>query len=181
MHYQFEAIHPFLDGNGRVGRLLITLYLCAGGYLSQPLLYLSAFFERGRDEYYDRLLAVSQRGEWEGWVAFFLRGVAEQSRDAVTRSRRILGLQQAYRDRLHEARASPSTLRLLEVLFQSPVLTIPMAAKRIEVTYPAAKAALQRLDRAGIVKEITLRKRGRIYFAEELVRTIEEDLDARLY
>ncbi|MGB6836203.1 MAG: Fic family protein [Dehalococcoidia bacterium] len=176
MHYQFEAVHPFLDGNGRVGRLLITLYLCAGKYLSQPLLYLSAFFQRHRDEYYDRLLAVSQRGDWEGWLAFFLRGIAEQSRDAVARSRRIISLQQAYRDRLHEARASRSALHLVDVLFESPVLTIPVAATRIGVTYPTAAAALQRLARAGIVTELGPRRRGRIFFAEELVRTIEQDL-----
>jgi Fic family protein len=176
MHYQFEAIHPFLDGNGRVGRLLITLYLCAGEYLSQPLLYLSAFFHRHRDEYYARLLAVSQHGDWEEWLAFFLRGIAEQSRDAVARSRRIISLQQAYRDRLHEARASRSALRLVDVLFESPVLTVPVAATRIGVTYPAAAAAMERLARAGIVAELRARRRGRIFFAEELLRTIEQDL-----
>jgi len=174
MHYQFEVIHPFLDGNGRVGRLLITLYLVARGHLSQPLLYLSAFFETHRDEYYDRLLAVSRRGDWEGWLDFFLRGVAEQSRDAVERSRRILSLQEEYRRRLYAAKASASAMRLIDVFFQSPVVTIPMAASAIGVTYPGAAWALNKLVAAGMVRELGPFKRGRMFFAEELVRKIEE-------
>ena len=176
MHYQFEVIHPFLDGNGRVGRLLITLYLVARRHLSQPLLYLSAFFEAHRDEYYGRLLAISQRGDWEGWLDFFLRGVAEQSRDAVVRSRRILGLQEDYRARLYSAKASPSAIRLIDVFFQSPVLTIPMAASAIGVSYPTALSAVNKLVEAGMVAEVRALKRGRMFFAEELVRRIEEDI-----
>ena len=176
MHYQFEVIHPFLDGNGRVGRLLITLYLVARKHLSQPLLYLSAFFEAHRDEYYGRLLAVSQRGDWEGWLDFFLRGIAEQSRDAGERSRRIVSLREDYRGRLLEAKAPASVVRLIDIFFQSPVVTIPMAASAIEVTYAAAASALNRLVRTGVVKELGPFKRGRTFIAEELVRRIEEDI-----
>jgi Fic family protein len=176
MHYQFEVIHPFLDGNGRVGRLLTTLYLLARRHLSQPLLYLSAFFEGHRDEYYGRLLAVSQCGDWEGWLDFFLRGIAEQSWDAAERSRRILSLREEYRGQLLAAKARPSVVRLIDVFFQSPVVTIPMAASAIEVTYAAAASALDRLVRAGVVRELGPFKRGRMFFAEELVRRIEEDI-----
>ena len=176
MHYQFEAIHPFLDGNGRVGRLLITLYLVARRHLSQPLLYLSAFFEAHRDEYYERLLAISQRGDWEGWLDFFLSGVAEQSRDAVKRSRRIIDLQEDYRAQLYAAKAPASAIRLIDIFFQSPVVTIPMAASAIGVTYAAAASALNRLARAELVRELGPFKRGRTFFAEELVRRIEEDI-----
>jgi Fic family protein len=176
MHYQFEAIHPFLDGNGRVGRLLVTLYLVARQHLCQPLLYLSAFFESHRNEYYDGLLTVSQRGDWGGWLRFFLRGVAEQSWDAVKRSRSILGLQEQYRRQLYDARASRSTIRLVDILFQSPVLTVPMAMSALEITYPSAAKALVNLAEAGIVEEISAGKRGRTFYARELVRKIEEGL-----
>jgi Fic family protein len=159
-----------------VGRLLIALYLVARKHLSQPLLYLSAFFEAHRDEYYKRLLAVSQRGDWEGWLDFFLSGVAEQSGDAVKRSRRILGLQEDYRARLYEAKAPSSAIRLIDVFFQSPVVTIRAAASAIGVTYAAAASALARLVRAGMIKELGPFKRGRMFFAEELVRRIEEDI-----
>jgi Fic family protein len=176
MHYQFEAIHPFLDGNGRVGRLLITLYLMARGHLNQPLLYLSAFFESRRDEYYGSLMAVSQRGDWEGWLSFFLRGAAEQSWDAVARSRRILGLLEAYRQRLYSARAPRSAIRLVEHFFNAPVMTTTSAASALDITYPGAAKAIQRLVDEGIVKEVPASRRGRMFLAEELIRTIEADL-----
>jgi len=176
MHYQFEVIHPFLDGNGRVGRLLVTLYLVAREHLCQPLLYLSAFFESNRMEYYERLLAISQRGDWEGWLCFFLRGVAEQSWDAVKRSRSILGLQEEYRRQLYDARASRSTIRLVDFLFQSPVLTVPMAVSALGITYPSAAKALTNLADAGIVEKLDAGKRGRMFYARELIRRIEEGL-----
>lgn len=116
IHYQFETIHPFMDGNGRIGRLLITLLLCERAYLPAPLLYLSAYFERHRDEYVDGLLGVSQRGAWEEWVAFFLRGIAEQSRDAIRRSQRLLALQQSYHHKLHQARGTAPQFQLVDEL-----------------------------------------------------------------
>jgi Fic family protein len=144
IHYQFEAIHPFLDGNGRIGRLLITLLLCAEDALPQPLLYLSAFFERYREDYYRALLAVSQRGEWTNWINFFLRGVEEQSRDAIKKSSRLLDLWRQYRQRLQSARASALALRLLDELFATPAMTYGGAANLLGVTQRAARLNVEK-------------------------------------
>lgn len=176
LHYWFEAIHPFFDGNGRVGRLLIILFLCAREHLSQPQLYLSAFFEKHRGEYYDRLLAFSRDGDWKNWLLFFLRGVAEQSKDAVERMQRMLSLQEKYRNRLDEAKANANVLRLLDQLFRNPYTNIPRAAKQLRVSYLTAQAAISFLGRQGIVQEVTGKKRYRIFCARELLRTIEVDL-----
>jgi len=124
IHYQFEAIHPFLDGNGRVGRLLITLLLQTEKLLDQPLLYLSAFFERNRDEYYERLLAVSRRGAWSEWVDYFLRAVHEQAVDAVDRANTLLALRDEYGRRMTVARQSTLLLAMIDRLFQSPAVTL---------------------------------------------------------
>ena len=117
IHYQFEIIHPFLDGNGRVGRLLISLLLCAWNLLPQPLLYLSAYFQRRRSEYYDRLLDVGQRGAWEAWLRFFLEGVRVQAQDAVLRSRRLLELREHYREQFQHQRAAARLLQVTDYLF----------------------------------------------------------------
>jgi Fic family protein len=178
IHYQFEAIHPFLDGNGRMGRLLITLLLCKDGLLSQPLLYLSAFFERHRDEYYRGLQAVSREGDWEGWFDFFLRAVASQSRDAIDRSARLLALWQAYRVRLQAARASALLLRLVDALFNYPALSNRRASQLLGVTPRAAQLSIQKLIDAGILTEATGRQRNRIYVGQEILRTIEDDAPA---
>jgi Fic family protein len=173
MHDQFEAIHPFVDGNGRVGRLLITFFLCERGHLPQPLLYLSAFFERYRDEYYRRLLAVSQEGDWPGWIAFFLRGVGEQASDAVQTAQRILDLHSAYRQRIQGRRSPGPTLSILDDLFMNPYVTVTGARKKHGVNFHTAQAAIDLLLEAGILREVTGRKRNRIYCAEELLRMIE--------
>jgi len=173
LHYQFEAIHPFVDGNGRVGRLLIILFLCERGLLPQPLLYLSAFFEKNRDEYYDRLLAISQRGDWDGWLLFFLRGVATQSQEAVALSERILTLHQKYRLDLQTKRAPATTLALLDEVFVNPYLTIPRASTKLKVSYPTAQGAINRLVHAGVLKEVTARRRNRIYCAVELLQIVQ--------
>jgi Fic family protein len=173
MHYQFETIHPFLDGNGRVGRLLITFFLCERGDLPQPLLYLSAFFERYRDEYYARLLEVSRSGDWRGWVQFFLRGLAIQASDAVANSQRILALQQLYREQLQKRKASPTALAITDELFLNPYVSVTRLAKRLGVSFPTVQAAIDRLVEDGILREVTGRQRNRIYCAEELLRTIE--------
>ncbi len=127
IHYQFEAIHPFLDGNGRMGRLLVNLLLIEWGLISQPLLYLSAFFEAHRLDYYDRLLAVSRHGEWENWLLFFLKGISSQSSDAITRIERLGRLRAAYRERLRTERAAGRLLQTLDVLFERPILKYPSA------------------------------------------------------
>ena len=173
IHYQFEAIHPFLDGNGRIGRLILTLLVCAERLLPQPLLYLSAYFEQHRQQYYDSLLAVSQAGTWSEWVAFFLRGVAQQSQDAILRSDRLLNLWQEYRRKLQSPRASALSLQLVDELFSYPAMTIAWAAKRLDVTPRSAQLNIEKLVRAEILREETGKRRNRVFVASEIVRTIE--------
>ncbi len=172
-HYQFEAIHPFLDGNGRIGRLLISLLLCHEGLLAQPLLYLSAFFEKRRMEYYQRLLAVSTAGKWRAWIEFFLDGVVDQSRDAMDRTDQLLGLWQVYRTKLQEARSSALLLQLVDRLFESPVLSVPAAARFLKVTHRSAAKLMEKLVGSSIVTEMTGRERYRLYAAKEIISTIE--------
>jgi Fic family protein len=178
MHYQFETIHPFNDGNGRVGRLLIPLMLCERGSLPQPLLYLSAFFEQHRQEYYDRLLEVSRRGAWNDWLSFFAGGVAEQARDANARARRLLDLWQEYRHRAAGVVRSPAVLRLIDELFASPFLTANRAKDVTEVSFKNAQRMVDRLAAAGILREVTGQKRYRVYCAEEILRLLDEPLIA---
>jgi len=173
IHYQFGAIHPFLDGNGRIGRLLISLLLCHEGLLSQPLLYLSAFFEHRRPEYYRRLLEVSQSGRWRPWILFFLQGVAEQSHDAVLRTGQLLGLWHGYRNRLQAARSSALLLQLVDRLFESPVVSVPATAKYLKVTQRSAAKAIEKLADAGILIEVTGKERYRFYAAKEIIDIIE--------
>ena len=171
MHYQFETIHPYFDGNGRVGRLLIVLYLCAANVLPTPLLYLSAYLERNRQQYYDQLNELSATGNWEAWLLFFLAGVEEQSNDAIVRSRRVRNLQDSYRKLLQKERASGNTLSLLDALFESPFMTPGSAAKILGVTWVGAKGVLERLRRAGVVERTD---KGQImYVARDLLRMIE--------
>jgi len=172
VHYQFEAIHPFLDGNGRIGRLLLSLLLCEKGYLTQPLLYLSGFLEKNRDRYIDLLLRVSQKGDWAGWVEFFLEGVAEQSRDVIQRSGLLLELRQQYRDSAQTARASALPLQLVDRLFQAPALTISMAQGLLGVTHVSAQRSIERLVALGILSEVTGQQRNRIYVAKEILSLI---------
>lgn len=173
IHYQFEAIHPFLDGNGRIGRLLLTLLLCADGLLPEPLLYLSGYFERRREEYYRLLLAVSRSGAWSEWIAFFLQGVVEQSQDAMKRSNRLLGLWQESRQRLQSARSSALLLQLVDNLFSYPVTTIARAAKQLKVTQRSAQLNIEKLVREGILKEATGRRRNRVFVAPSVIEIIE--------
>lgn len=173
IHYQFEAIHPFMDGNGRVGRLLITLLLCERDLLPQPLLYLSAYFERNREAYMDRLLAISQRGEWTNWITFFLNGVTQQSFDAVARSQRLLALWQDYRQRLQAGRASGLTFRLLDHLFIRPAITVTGARKLLAVTPRAAQLNIDKLVQADILREVTGRPRYKLYLCPDIVDTVE--------
>ena len=175
VHYQFEAIHPFLDGNGRIGRLLLSLLLCEKGYLTQPMLYLSGFLEKHRDRYIDSLLSVSQSGDWAGWIDFFLQGVAEQSRDAVVRSGLLLKLRQQYRDKAQTARASALPLLLIDELFQVPALTISTARRRLDVTHVSAQRSVERLVDLGILEEITGQPRNRFYLAREILDTVNAE------
>lgn len=172
MHYQFEAIHPYLDGNGRIGRLLITLFLCEKQVLPTPLLYLSAYFEGDRSAYYDQLLRVSSTGDWETWIVYFLRGVAQQARDAQFRVRRVRNLQEQQRQALLERRESANALRLLDEIFAMPILTASDAARLLGVTPAGARRILERLVQAGILEELG-EEWPRLYMDTELLELIE--------
>lgn len=175
IHYQFEAIHPFLDGNGRIGRLLLSLLLVNWNLLPLPLLYLSAYFEHHQQDYYDLLLAVSEGGNWHEWVGFFLRGVAEQARDTIARAKRLQDLQLEWRQRLTQARASALLLRLADSLFEAPVLTIPDAQRILGVRqYHSAQRNVEKLVVAGILQQAGESTYGRTFLAEEILRAIGE-------
>jgi Fic family protein len=179
IHYQFEALHPFLDGNGRVGRLLITLLLCDWGLLPQPLLYLSAYFDQHRNGYYERLLSVSQTGAWEEWLVFFLAAVATQARDAVARARRLHVLRDHYRERFQTARAAGRLLQVVDLLFARPVISVRQVEAELGVSFNVARRYVDRLLEAGLVREITGRSRNRLFRADEVMRAIEERLEPR--
>ena len=173
IHYQFEAIHPFIDGNGRIGRLLISLLSVHWNLLPLPLLYLSAFFEKDRQTYYDLLMAISTRGAWRDWIVFFLRGVAEQARDAVVRAKRLQDLQLAWRTKYQRARGAGLLLGIVDALFAVPVLTPRQVAKQLRVSHPAAMQALRRLEQDQILKEITGKQRNRLYIAPEIMQVLQ--------
>lgn len=176
IHYQFEAIHPFLDGNGRVGRLLITLLLCAWDLLPQPLLYLSVYFEAHRQEYYDHLLDVSQRGTWETWLRFFLRGVTEQSRDAVLRAGRLQALREQYHKHFQTMRAAARLLQVVDLLFIRPILGIRQVAEALGVSHQSASRYVEVLEAASVLREITGQARNRVYRADKVLQAVEETL-----
>ena len=174
-HAQFEAIHPFLDGNGRVGRLLITLLLVEREIIPSPLLYLSAFFEATREEYYERLLGVTEGGGWEEWLIYFLRGVTLQSRDAVDRIRLIDDLFAKWKHGLARVR-SQLPERALDLFVENPFWTVGGVAGRLEVAFTTAQRAIDRLEAAGIVAQVGRRQRNRVYCAEEILNVLEEPL-----
>lgn len=174
IHYQFETIHPFMDGNGRLGRLLVTLLLNDWQLLPVPLLYLSAYFERHRDAYYDRLQAVSERGEWPAWLLFFLRGVAEQSQEALTKAKQLQDLQYRWHQAVIHARSSALLFRMIDNLFQSPIITIPEAARLLDVTWRSAKLTIQKLVEAKILTPRDDAKYGKTYIALDIIRIVED-------
>ncbi|HEY8732728.1 MAG TPA: Fic family protein [Candidatus Limnocylindria bacterium] len=161
-HSQFETIHPFLDGNGRVGRLLISFLLVHRGVMHRPLLYLSHFFKANRDEYYDRLMSVREEGDWEGWLTFFLRGVAETSADATKTAKQIVSLRETHRARVQDA-MSPNGLRLLDLLFRRPMVNIALIQERLKLSFVTAAKLIEGLVELGIVEEITGARRNRVY------------------
>ncbi|WP_072642944.1 Fic family protein [Sinorhizobium americanum] len=164
IHVQFETIHPFLDGNGRLGRLLTTLFLCATGVLRQPLLYISLYFKSRRADYYRLLQEVREYGTWETWLEFFLEGVAETADQAFETANRIARLFDDDRERIvRESERTGSVLQIHEVMRTSPYLTAASAAKRSGLTVPTVNAALDQLQKLGIVEEATGRRRGRVF------------------
>jgi Fic family protein len=175
-HYQFETIHPFNDGNGRLGRLLVPLMLCERGVLPEPLLYLSGFFERNRTEYYDGLLSVSRRGAWNEWLAYFAFGVTTQARDAATRARRLIDLRQSYHHRTAAAVRGAAALRLVDEMFATPYLTLRRATEATGVAKKSAQNTIDKMLAAGLIREITGKQRNRVYCADEILRLLDEPL-----
>lgn len=171
-HVQFETIHPFLDGNGRLGRLLITLLLCAEGILSQPLLYLSLHFKEHRSEYYRLLQEVRETGDWEAWLEFFLQGVVRTAASATQTARRLLTLFQS--DSIQLQGESATVLRLHTLLQQKPVLSVSVAARELGVTSPTATKALRTLEQKGVVSEITGGEYRRLYAYSRYLDTLNE-------
>jgi Fic family protein len=162
-HAQFEMIHPFLDGNGRVGRLLITFLLVHRGVLHYPLLYLSHFLKRHQAEYYERLTAIHDDGDWEGWIRFFLRGVAEAAEDGARVARAITDLLEEHRMLVQKQRFAPNGLRLLDLLLEHPAVDVTLASDRLGVTFDTAGHLFSGLERLGLVTEVTGRRRNRLY------------------
>lgn len=173
VHEQFEAIHPFLDGNGRVGRLLITLFLCERKRLSEPLLYLSAYFESNRARYYDALQAVRTEGDWHGWLLYFLTGVDQAARWAATQAHDLVSIREQFRAKLG---ASARDLALLDELFRQPYVTVASASRILGVSNPTAAKAIGRLEGAGLLREITGRGWGRVFEARPILEVLERPL-----
>ncbi len=173
IHYQFEAIHPFLDGNGRLGRLIIVLLLREWNMLSQPLLNLSAYFERHRQEYYDDLLAVSQHGKWEEWLRFFLRGISLQAQDGVFRMTRLQGIRTQYESLIQADRNAARMKAVIDFLFSRPILSIKQLEDALGIPYMAAKRYVEKLVDAGVLLETTGYARNRVFLAREIFQALE--------
>ena len=175
-HVQFETIHPFLDGNGRVGRLLITLLLCAEGVLQQPLLYLSLFFKQHRDSYYDHLQRVRTEGAWEAWLDFFLEGVVSVASSATETAREIRRLVDTDRERIHAlGRGATSALRVHELAGRRIVLSASRTAAELQLSTPTVNAAFARLEDVGVLREVTGRRRGRLFVYEAYLELLQAE------
>lgn len=172
IHYQFETIHPFADGNGRVGRMLITLHLFHSRRIRHPLLYLSPILEAKKDEYIDRMYAVSAEGKWHEWLAFYLEVVKDASELTIRMGDRLINLQIKYRELFQRANRSAGLLAIIDGLFSRPAFTIPIIAERLGVSYPAAKANVDKLLAAGIVHEAPQTSNPKFYIASEIVDSL---------
>lgn len=176
VHYQFETIHPFSDGNGRMGRLLITLMLDKQGLLPNPFLYFSSYFNRHRDEYVQKLFDVNSTGNWEGWIKFFLDGVIDQSKEAFLRSHKLLELREEYRQR-YQNRQFKAIMPIVYELFKNPVITIKRAKQLVDVKYHPARNAILALEEDGVLEEVTGKDRYKVYNAREIIGIIEEPIE----
>lgn len=175
VHVQFETIHPFLDGNGRLGRLLITFLLCERGILREPLLYLSLYLKQHRTAYYDLLQAVRERGAWEPWLEFFLTGIAETSNQAAEAARRILAMFEEDRRRIEAlGRPASSALRVHQLLQTKPLVTIPAAAELLSLSSPTVTKSLDHLRALGVVREASGRQRGRTFVYDRYLALLSE-------
>jgi Fic family protein len=178
LHVQFETIHPFLDGNGRIGRLLVTLYLCVNGVLRKPLLYLSLYLKTHRADYYRLLQEVRENGNWEAWLDFFLAGVAETANQAFEAATRIVDLFKEDRERItNESDRAGSTLRIHDLFQQNPFLTSNQLVQKTGLSAPTVNAALADLEKMGLVEEITGRKRGRVFSYRRYLAILSEGTD----
>lgn len=178
IHYQFEAIHPFEDGNGRVGRLLLAIMIAEGCQLARHWLYMSAFFDAHRDEYLDRLFRVSSEGDWSGWIEFCLRGTVVQARDTAERSDRLLALLGRFKEEVNEIAGSYGSHRLVAIvedLFLVPVIDIPNTARKFDVSYPTAQSDVEKLMEAGILTEME-GTRPRAFYCREIMELIYENI-----
>lgn len=173
IHYQFETIHPFLDGNGRLGRLLISFYLVERGVLSEPLLHVSPYMESRRTEYYERLQRVRQRGDFEGWIGFFLDAVASQALDAVTRAETLLRVFSNYRARLRDSRIRGAAVEIVDHLLANPYVTTGRIRALLETSYQGASYAIGRLVKTGILEQAGQIGNARLYVAREILDTLE--------
>ena len=178
-HVQFETIQPFLDGNGRVGRLLITLLLCDAGLLSQPLLYLSLYFKQHRGDYYDLLNHVRRTGDWEAWLGFFLEGVKRTAEGAVSTARGLSRMFQDDRDRIQAAggRKVGSALRVHDALKARPILSLPAACRNTRLSFQATASAMELISNQGVAREITGKRRNRIFVYERYLSVLNEETE----
>jgi Fic family protein len=174
-HYQFETLHPFRDGNGRVGRLLIPLTLLAHGRMTTPTLYASGYLEQHKRRYVDLMLEASQTGEFAPWTEFFLEALRSAADESSQRADQLIALRERYREQLHEARSSALTLKLVDALFELPLMTTQRAMSILDVTAATAGQHLNRLVDASILSEITGRKRDRQFVAPELLAALGTD------
>lgn len=173
VHYQFEAIHPFADGNGRIGRLLISLLLCRDQLLAQPLLSLSAYFERNRREYYDHLFSVSSRGTWEYWISFVLLGVRDEARAALERADRLIALRNEFRQTIQRSSVPARLLDLVDQLFASPIVRVADVHIKLKVNRRTALSYVNKLVSLGILEETTGKQRDRLFAAKRIIQAIE--------
>ena len=179
IHYQFEAIHPFEDGNGRTGRVLITLLLCERGYLTHPWLYLSDYLATYRREYMDLLLGVSVRGEWETWIQFFLSAVAAVATDALARMEKLLQVREYYRERVQAQRTAGAAFDLIDRLFELPYMTVSRVAHLVGVSNTSAQRHIARLVDAAVLEPVPRRSRPQLYVAPGILNAIAEEPDFR--
>ena len=178
-HAQFETIHPFLDGNGRVGRLLVTFVLCERKVISRPLLYLSHYLKKHRSEYYTRLQAIREDGAWEPWIKFFLRGVAEVATEATATARRILKLREEHREQVAMRISTPNALRLLELLYQRPIVTARLVRQELNVSSPTANSLVKGLLGMGLLTETTGQRRNRTFAYRSYLALFEDEVPAQ--
>jgi Fic family protein len=172
---QFETIHPFLDGNGRIGRLLIPLLLHDAGILQQPLLYLSLYFKQHRDEYYRLLDRVRSTGDWESWLDFFLEGVSATAASAVDTAQRLVALFKADAARVQAAgRGAPTMLRVLQSLHERPVITLSEIARRADLSFPTSAKGMRALMELGVARELTGFRRNRVFAYDQYLAILSE-------